>query len=125
MASDNNSFINEFYISWVQSLVDAGLLIAANFGELTNYAIAPEMIWVKKDVKEFYCSGCEDVLYTQDDDLFVENGCCLSYRCTGIYKKAPPKKPIIIASITETVFQEFMQQNIQDCSNAKCVRNWK
>ncbi len=91
-ATAHTTFINEFYDQWLQALTSAGLLCAANSGEMLNYAIAPEMIWVKKDVKTFSCNKCEDVLYTQDDDALTEGAACLSYRCTGTYEQEELKQ---------------------------------
>ena len=87
LAGNNTDFINEFYDQWLKALTEAGLLNSANSGEMINYAIAPEMIWVKKDVKMFCCDKCEDILYTQDDNKLIEGASCLSYRCTGSYKQ--------------------------------------
>ncbi|MDD4777509.1 MAG: DEAD/DEAH box helicase [Fermentimonas sp.] len=87
MAAVTTDFINEFYDQWLNSLVDEGLLLSANTGESINYAISPHKIWVVKDVKQFSCNKCEDVIYTQDMDQLTEGAACLSYRCTGTYHR--------------------------------------
>lgn len=92
MAAVTTEFINEFYDQWIYSLVKSDILIPANSGELINYTISPDMIWVKKDVKLFNCNTCEDIIYTQDNDILSENASCLSYRCTGIYQKSEPEE---------------------------------
>lgn len=93
LARVTTDFINEFYDIWLEALSAAGLLLPANHGELTNYAIAPEKIWVKKDVKIFCCSKCEDIVYTQDENRLVDDALCLSYRCTGTYHHEEPLAP--------------------------------
>lgn len=82
LASDYVDFVNEFYKEWVSALVSAGVLDSSN-GSQTTFAILPDAVWVKKNVKQYECDTCEQVLYTQDERKVIEDGPCLTYRCAG------------------------------------------
>lgn len=81
-----NDFVNEFYEEWTQSLVKVGILNQAKAGDHDNFSIEPSAIFVMKNVKEYRCNQCEDVMYSYDDELFATKGSCLSYRCNGSYE---------------------------------------
>lgn len=89
-ASSEPNFINEFYDQWTQALVKASLLNPVKADDQHNYAINSDALWVKKNVKEYRCSTCEDVIYTNDADNLINEAPCLSYRCVGIYALEPP-----------------------------------
>lgn len=84
-AAVTTDFINEFFKEWTDALVEIGLLNSAQAGDHENFAIDPAAIMVAKNVKEYRCSQCEDVLYSQDDESVTVGANCLSYRCTGTY----------------------------------------
>jgi DEAD/DEAH box helicase domain-containing protein len=75
-ASSEPNFINEFYEQWTQSLVKAGLLNSVKIDDQYNYAIVADALWVKKNVKEYRCNSCEDVIYTNDEGSLVNEGQC-------------------------------------------------
>ncbi|PSL30084.1 DEAD/DEAH box helicase [Dyadobacter jiangsuensis] len=89
-AKPDPNFVNEFFEQWTQALTNAQLLNKRSTSDQNfSYAIVADAIWVKKNVKEYRCSTCEDVIYTNDDDLLIAEGQCLSYRCTGKYSLEP------------------------------------
>lgn len=91
MASSTLEFVNEFFEQWTQSLVNAGILNKEHTGDEYNFGINADAVWVHKNIKTFTCDTCEDTLHTYDDSEYVENGSCLSYRCSGNYHLSPQK----------------------------------
>ena len=92
MASSDNNFINEFYETWLQTMQQAGLLNATKAGDQTSYALVADAIWVKKNVTEYHCQNCEAHLYNNDPEALVAGAKCMSYLCTGDYKKVEHTK---------------------------------
>lgn len=87
MANDHPDFINEFFAEWTKALVSSSVLDKISNGTQESFAINPNSVWVKKNVKNFQCTQCEQTLYVQEEDELIKKGACLSYRCTGHYEK--------------------------------------
>lgn len=83
LASNYADFINEFYVEWVKALVDKEVLDNVSNGNQSTFALLPSAVWVKKNVKQYECSDCEQILYTQDEREVIEEGSCLTYQCKG------------------------------------------
>lgn len=79
-------FINEFYVEWLDALVELNIINEVKVDGQRTFCIEPSAIRVEKDVFEFSCTGCEDKIYSHDDLEWVEKGSCLSYRCNGHYE---------------------------------------
>lgn len=84
-ASPTTEFINEFFEQWTSALLKSEILDKEIADGNENYAIVPEAIWVHRNIKVYRCDICEDTQYTYDDEQMIENGSCVSYRCTGHY----------------------------------------
>ncbi|GAB3353173.1 DEAD/DEAH box helicase [Arachidicoccus ginsenosidivorans] len=82
-------FINDFYLEWTRALTQAGILNHQTAKDQDNYAINPAVIWVNKDTNQYTCDTCEDTQFSNGPVNLVQQGACLSYRCTGHYNASP------------------------------------
>lgn len=102
-ATVTTEFVNEFFEQWTAALLKAGIFNKETAGDLENYSINPETIWVHKNIKIYTCDTCEDTQYTYNEAIYTENGSCLSYRCTGHYH--------IIAEKESNYYKEVYNRN--------------
>lgn len=79
-------FVNEFFEQWTQALLSVGIFNMVHAGDQQNYCIAPDAIWIHKNIKVYHCDVCEDSQYTYDDEEVIIDGSCVNYRCTGHYQ---------------------------------------
>src|SRR5699024_1540946 len=86
-AQPGTDFINEFFEEWISVLIESGILESRSSKDQESFAIKPAVIWIKKNVKQFSCDTCEQVLYAHDDARLIEGGSCIAYRCSGHYQK--------------------------------------
>lgn len=85
-------FVNEFFEQWTQALLKVGILNEATAGDQQNFSIAPDAIWIHKNIKLYHCDVCEDAQYTYDDAAVIVDGSCVNYRCTGHYQVSTQTK---------------------------------
>lgn len=83
--------INDFYKELLETLCSKNILNKSQAGDLFNYAIRPEALWVEASVKHIRCSHCQATMRVAKSDLLTEGCHCLDIKCiSGVYVKPLP-----------------------------------
>ena len=87
----NPEQINDFYIKLLDTMCECMILDKQMAGEIANYAIRPDALYIEPSVNVIKCDICESRMYVAKSDTLTEETHCLDYKCVqGKYSVYEP-----------------------------------
>ena len=77
----NPEQINDFYIKLLDTMCECMILDKQMAGEIANYAIRPDALYIEPSVNVIKCDICESRMCVAKSDTLTEETHCLDYKC--------------------------------------------
>lgn len=77
----NPEQINDFYIKLLDTMCECMILDKQMAGDIANYAIRPDALYIEPAVKVIKCDSCESRMYVAKSDTLTEDTHCLDIKC--------------------------------------------